>query len=72
MTRSRIYGIDLKSSPLLIPSGGRIQQRFADEIALYGTVTSLLPNILDFRPIALLSNFKDGMVSIQLNPRKVF
>lgn len=45
-------------------------EKFADEIALYGTVTSLLPNILDFRPIALLSNFKDGMVSIQLNPRK--
>jgi hypothetical protein len=45
-------------------------ERFADEIALYGTVTSLLPNILDFRPIALLSNFKDGMVSIQLNPMK--
>jgi len=45
-------------------------ERFADEIALYGTVTSLLPNILDFRPIALLSDFRDGMVSIQLNPRK--
>ncbi|MFI5420401.1 MAG: transaldolase family protein, partial [Nitrososphaerales archaeon] len=45
-------------------------EKFADEIALYGTVNSLLPNILDFRPIALLSNFKDGMVSIQLNPRK--
>jgi transaldolase len=45
-------------------------ERFADEIALFGTVVSLLPNILDFRPIALLSDFKDGMVSIQLNPRK--
>lgn len=43
---------------------------FADQIALCGTVVSLLPNILDFRPLALLSNFKDGMVSIQLNPRK--
>ena len=45
-------------------------EKFADEIALLGTVNSLLPNILDFRPIALLSNFEDGMVSIQLNPRK--
>ncbi len=33
-------------------------------------MTSLLPNILDFRPIALLSDFEDGMVSIQLNPQK--
>jgi hypothetical protein len=45
-------------------------EKFADEIALLGTVNSLLPNILDFRPIALLSDFKDGMVSIQLNPQK--
>jgi transaldolase len=44
--------------------------KFQDEIALFGTVVSLLPNVLDFRPIALLSNFKDGMVSIQLNPIK--
>jgi hypothetical protein len=45
-------------------------EQFADEIALYGTVTSLLPNVLDFRPIALLSGFEDGMVSIQINPLK--
>jgi transaldolase len=45
-------------------------EQFADEIALYGTVTSLLPNVLDFRPIALLSGFEDGMVSIQINPNK--
>ncbi len=45
-------------------------EQFADEIALYGTVTSLLPNVLDFRPIALLSDFEDGMVSIQINPNK--
>jgi hypothetical protein len=43
---------------------------FADEITMYGTVTSLLPNVLDFRPIALLSDFHDGMVSLQLNPFK--
>ncbi len=52
------------------PEWRRDPERYADEIALYGTVVSLLPNILDFRPIALLSDFKDGMVSIQLNPRK--
>lgn len=52
------------------PEWQRDPQKFADEIALYGTVTSLLPNILDFRPIALLSDFEDGMVSIQLNPQK--
>jgi transaldolase len=42
--------------------------KFGDEIALYATITALLPNLLDFRPIALLSDFKEGMVSIQLNP----
>ncbi len=52
------------------PEWLREPERFADEIALYGTVVSLLPNILDFRPLALLSNFEDGMVSIQLNPLK--
>jgi transaldolase len=52
------------------PQWSRDSEKYADEIALYGTVNSLLPNILDFRPIALLSDFKDGMVSIQLNPRK--
>lgn len=41
---------------------------YGDEIALFGTVVSLLPNVLDFRPIALASDFRDGMVSIQLNP----
>ena len=41
-----------------------------DEIALFATVNALLPNLLDFRPIALLSDFKEGMVSIQLNPFK--
>ncbi len=41
----------------------------ADEIALYGTITSLLPNLLVFRPLALLSDFQDGFVSYQLNPR---
>ncbi|HYB03723.1 MAG TPA: transaldolase family protein, partial [Nitrososphaerales archaeon] len=52
------------------PEWQREPERLADEIALYGTVVSLLPNILDFRPLALLSDFEDGMVSIQLNPLK--
>jgi transaldolase len=39
-----------------------------DEIAMFATIIALLPNLLDFRPIALLSDFKEGMVSIQLNP----
>ena len=41
-----------------------------DEIAMLATVNGLLPNLLDFRPIALLSDFEEGMVSIQLNPFK--
>lgn len=45
-------------------------EKYADEIAMFATITSLLPNVLDFRPIALLSGFRDGMVSIQLNPFK--
>ena len=43
-------------------------EKFGDEIAMFATITALLPNLLDFRPIALLSDFKEGMVSIQLNP----
>jgi len=44
--------------------------KYADEVAMYGTITSLLPNLLDFRPIALLSDFHDGLVSLQLDPHK--
>jgi len=43
-------------------------EKFGDEIAMFATVAALLPNLLDFRPIALLSDFREGMVSIQLNP----
>jgi hypothetical protein len=43
---------------------------FGDEITMFGTITSLLPNLLDFRPIAILSGFQDGIVSLQLNPYK--
>ena len=43
-------------------------ERSGDEIAMFATIAALLPNLLDFRPIALLSDFREGMVSIQLNP----
>ncbi len=39
-----------------------------DDMTLHATLTSILPNILVFRPLALLSNFQDGLVSYQLNP----
>ena len=42
--------------------------KFGDDVAMFATVNALLPNLLDFRPIALLSDFREGMVSIQLNP----
>jgi len=45
-------------------------EKLGDEIALYATITSLLPNLLVFRPNALLSNFHDGLVSYQINPHK--
>ncbi len=43
-------------------------ERYADDIALHGTIVSLLPNLLIFRPFALLSDLHDGLVSYQLNP----
>ena len=39
-----------------------------DELTIHATLVSLLPNVLAFRPIALLSGFRDGIVSYQLNP----
>ncbi len=45
-------------------------QDHEDEIALHATIVALLPNLLVFRPIALLSGFHDGLVSYQLNPLK--
>ena len=50
------------------PEWRRDPSKSGDEIAMLATITALLPNLLDFRPIALLSGFKEGMVSIQLNP----
>ncbi len=43
-------------------------EKYGDEIVLWATITSLLPNVLAFRPIALLSDFRAGLVSYQLNP----
>ncbi len=45
-------------------------EKYGDEIAMYGTVSSLLPNLLVFRPLFLLSQFQDGLVSYQINPFK--
>jgi hypothetical protein len=61
---------EFKVVALAHPEWFKNPETFADEITMYGTVTSLLPNVLDFRPIALLSDFHEGMVSIQLNPFK--
>ena len=43
-------------------------EEFGDEIAMQATMVALWPNLLVFRPIALLSKLHDGMVSYQLNP----
>ena len=52
----------------LNPDWRKNPKKYTDEITLYATLNSLLPNLLVFRPIALLSNFHDGLVSYQLNP----
>ncbi|MGQ9514279.1 MAG: transaldolase family protein [Thermoproteota archaeon] len=41
---------------------------FGDEIAMQATMVALWPNLAIFRPIAILTDFHDGMVSYQLNP----
>jgi transaldolase len=46
----------------------RNPEEHSDELALTATVTVFLPNLLTFRPIALLSDLHDGLVSYQLNP----
>jgi len=50
------------------PEWHQSPEDFADEIAMEATKTALWPNLAVFRPIALLSNQHDGMVSYQLNP----
>ena len=41
---------------------------YADDIAAKGTEVSIWPNLVIFRPIAIASNMRHGMVSLQLNP----
>ncbi|MEM2026915.1 MAG: transaldolase family protein [Candidatus Bathyarchaeia archaeon] len=41
---------------------------YGDEIAAKGTEVSIWPNLVVFRPIAIASNMRHGMVSLQLNP----
>ncbi|PLJ77191.1 transaldolase family protein [Infirmifilum sp. SLHALR2] len=39
-----------------------------DELAMAATLLALIPNMEVFRPVAFLLDFKDGVVSYQLNP----
>jgi len=41
---------------------------YGDELAAKGTEVSIWPNLAVFRPIAIASNMRHGMVSLQLNP----
>jgi len=41
---------------------------FSDEIAAYATEVSIWRNLVVFRPIAIASKMRHGMVSLQLNP----
>lgn len=41
---------------------------FSDELAAKGTEVSIWPNLVVFRPIAVASSMRHGMVSLQLNP----
>ena len=40
----------------------------ADELAMAATMLALWPNMEVFRPVAILKDFTDGMISYQLNP----
>jgi len=44
-------------------------ENFGDEIAMEATKVALWPNLVVYRPIALISKLHDGMVSYQLNPK---
>ncbi|MEM2702177.1 MAG: transaldolase family protein [Candidatus Bathyarchaeia archaeon] len=51
--------------------GGHIKKDpilYSDEIAAKGTEISIWPNLVIFRPIAIATNMRYGMVSLQLNP----
>lgn len=41
---------------------------YGDEMAAKGTEVSIWPNLVVFRPIAIASNMRHGLVSLQLNP----
>ena len=41
---------------------------YGDEIAALGTEVSIWPNLAVFRPVAIASGMRHGMVSLQLNP----
>jgi len=41
---------------------------YGDELAAKGTEVSIWPNLAVFRPIAVASNMRHGLVSLQLNP----
>jgi len=43
-------------------------EAFSDEIAAYATEVSIWRNLVVFRPIAIASKMKHGMISLQLNP----
>jgi len=43
-------------------------EALGDDLAMEATKMALWPNLVAFRPIAILSNFHDGVVSYQLNP----
>ena len=43
-------------------------ESFGDELAAYGTEMSIWRNLVVFRPIAIASRMKHGMISLQLNP----
>lgn len=51
------------------PEWSQDPEGFGDEIAMGATMVALWPNMIVFRPIALISGMHDGMVSYQLNPR---
>lgn len=50
------------------PEWQKNPEKYAEDLTLFATINSILPNILTFRPLALLSDFQDGLVSYQLNP----
>jgi len=43
-------------------------KKYSDELAIFATICSILPSVLALRPIALLSDFNDGLATYQLNP----